>query len=386
MYKPMGPPCKLRCSISLTVYLLTICSVRSRDHCVCKISHDDSQEVCIHVLFDADCRLWDDPDKALALSQRLWAIQENSPNFGLVSLRRLLSERKLDFELAKRVEIIIARAALVLIDGPWMCDEHHLSLDTVFLSCIHDETDNYYLEPELTQVFIQTRFGSESRVRSNPYGQFQHAFPVIRALGILMADLESMFLHIEAVNPPANGLRRAQSILALIRKRYGGGSAVYRAIEFCLDRDPAGRYPGGRNEASTGHHSFLEFLYGQVVWPLELELNTSGQLPWDRIYQTGRPGSSNISSTMSDLGVTRTRPGNETQSYLSVLSTIEEANPETQTKVDAESAYTSNSRKTDKHYALRGSIGSAKAAAVQERWVWPVNMGVFCLPLLTIML
>lgn len=363
--------------------LRTYDSVQSRDHCVCEIPNTYSQEVCLYLLFNADCRLWDDPNKALALSQRLWAIKENSPNFGLASLRSLLSERKLDFELAKRVEIIVARAALVLIDGPWMCDEHHLSLDTVFLSCIQDETDSYRLDPELTQVFIQTRFGSESRVKSNPYGQFQHAFPVIKALGILIADLESEFLHITAANPPANGLRRAQSILALVRKRYGLGSAIYRAIEFCLDRDPAGRYPGGRNAVSMGHHSFLEFLYGQVVLPLELELNISGQLPWHQIYQTGRPENSNISSAKKESGAAAPGPGNETLKYLPVLSTIDEANSETYTKVHPNSACSSDSWKKGKHHALRED--TAKAAATQERCVSRANMKVFGTLLLTIM-
>lgn len=239
--------------------------------------------------FDEGSRLWDDSQKALPLDQRLWLAREDSLSFGLISLKELLSHTKFNFGLAKKVEIIVARAALVLIDGPWMCDEHDLTLDTIFLSCGRQDDDSHLLDPTLTQVFIPTRFGTATHTTRKAYGQFAHAFPVIRGLGILIADMENELLKLSAHSEVATPLKRAYAVLGLISKRYGPGTGICKVINFCLGHDSTKLYPGGREAASLYDPTFLKFLYENIVRELEKDYNRGALVPWEQIYRTGKP-------------------------------------------------------------------------------------------------
>lgn len=254
-------------------------------NCFCQTPYTSTQEYCLFLHFDHKRGLWDNFEKALPRQDRLWVVREDSLTFGLVSLKELSSNTKFSFELVKKVEILVARAVLVLIDGPWICDERDLSLDTVFISCEVEDDKPHLPNPSLAQVFIRTRFGQTARAPKKAYGKPAHAFPVIRALGVLIADMEKALHKISILSTSSTSLHRAFEILQAMQKQQGPAAGICKVIKFCLDNNST------KNHTADSLHDsvFIGFLYERIVGELEVDYVNAAEMDMAHIYQMGKP-------------------------------------------------------------------------------------------------
>ena len=247
----------------------------------CLVLHEYSQTFGLNLLVDDKNRLW--CQKSSAISPKILNPGQEHATKSLTQLLKAVRPTR----TARRVlGIIMARAILCLIEGPWL--SQFFSIDDVSIHC-QIEADRVDLH--FDKLFVSTSFKKNHAQHNSDENRFSiHPFPTILSLGISLAEIEIG----EEISPAER--RKVHSLTTdLLRKceqLSGQNEGIFRAISACFNpaffsdlRERLYKKYGGKVDSNTVYSDkdFIDAYYQKIVRPLEEDLHFGAKWTWEDI-------------------------------------------------------------------------------------------------------
>ncbi|KAG2416774.1 hypothetical protein HFD88_007990 [Aspergillus terreus] len=256
---------------------------------VCLVDPADSRSVCLHLAMDENNKLWDQ-----SLGDPLETFQPDEKYMEL-KLGKVLRMVKPTYAAKRVLGVILARSLVHLMEGPWV--NRWLNIDDISIFC---RIENQRPYPLFDKVFLSTPFKTDDAqardrtVRRNPYSV--HPFPVILALGIILAEIElgddlcDLYSNPEIEKLKERPYQLAPRLLRECSLQFGE-SGLLRAASFCVDRTSFLPFVNAKHEEIVANKDFLTTYYGKAVLPLEEDLVKGAKWSYVEVDRLRRNGS-----------------------------------------------------------------------------------------------
>ncbi|KAL5364473.1 hypothetical protein BJX96DRAFT_178984 [Aspergillus floccosus] len=256
---------------------------------VCLVDPATSCSVCLHLVKDENNKLWDQH-----LAGPLEIFQPGG-RYMQLRLGKILKMVRPTYAAKRVLGVILARSLLYLLEGPWV--KRSLDIDDIYIFCRIEDGRPY---PVFDKVFLSTVFttdgaqGSDRTARRSPYNV--HPFPLILALGIILAeielgeDLRDIYSEPEIERLRSRPYQLAPRLLRECNLRFGE-SGLLRAASFCVDRASFLQFVNASHEELIANKDFVTTYYNKAVRPLEEDLVKGAKWTKDEVNRLRRNGS-----------------------------------------------------------------------------------------------
>jgi hypothetical protein len=162
------------------------------------------------------------------------SIEHHHATYKVLSIRQFIASIELAPWAKRYIQIILARSILPLLQGRWV--ETSLSSDNIFIVCA---IDGNVPTPLFDRLFVSTRFGESV----SPPKLYQHPAPAIKALGILLAEVE-LGDRLEGIYQTMGPQRPflAEDLLKHCSRRLPDTTGVLQSIGFCIAKQSFWKY------------------------------------------------------------------------------------------------------------------------------------------------
>ncbi|GES60154.1 purine and uridine phosphorylase [Aspergillus terreus] len=259
---------------------------------VCLVDPAESCSVCLHLVQDKNYKLWDQ-----SLGGPLETLETFQPDEDYMELKlgKVLKMVRPTYAAKRVLGTILARSLLHLIEGPWV--NRWLDIDDISIFC---RIENQRPYPLFDKVFLSTVFktdgaqGGDRTAQRNRYSV--HPFPVILALGIILAEIElgddlcDLYSNPEIEKLKSRPYQLAPRLLRECSLRFGE-SGLLRAARFCVDRTSFLQFVNANHEELVANKDFVTTYYTKAVRPLEEDLVKGAKWSKDEVNRLRRNGS-----------------------------------------------------------------------------------------------
>ena len=239
---------------------------------MCLLRYEHIPYLCLPLVVDVSDRLLWDEDTYPPDLQLLSSSDRPNANYKLFTIRDFLAHVELGPSAKRYIQIILARSFLPLLEGPWVGQS--LTSQDVFVLCALEDGGTF---PLFDKLFVSTHFKLSSGSGQKKPLRASHPIPVIRALGILLAEIE-LGDKLEEVyrNQRLDG-ELPQKVGDILRKegknRETLPTGALRAIHFCIEpksfwdhRKPL------KTNAPQHDQGFAKHYYTNIIMPLEEDI------------------------------------------------------------------------------------------------------------------